>query len=193
MREEMYLVHSGNMNGRQMEMSLQSATVGDPVAHTMLIWTGEKTKIAMRMELPSLTLPKSRMSGLLVAPPPPPPPPPPLGGVAGSRPIRPIYEDAPPPNNNMPSVSLGTNSSLMGGAMPVSKNTVHTEDLGKQSIEGVLVTGKRTRTSMPIAPDLPGCRSHPKMENDWPAMCIFLHTPLSMAQASSSNLSQQSH
>jgi hypothetical protein len=131
MREEIYQVHSGNVNGRQMEMSLQSATVGDPVAHTMLIWTGETSKIAMLMQLPSL--PKPTTTGVVRGP---------------SGDVQMIKEDAPPPR--MPSVSLATpNPSLMGGAVPTSKNKVNTEDLGKQSIEGILVTGKRVTTTIP--------------------------------------------
>jgi hypothetical protein len=44
-REDLYVVHSGQANGRETDMALQSATVGDPVAHTILIWT-EKAKVA---------------------------------------------------------------------------------------------------------------------------------------------------
>jgi hypothetical protein len=117
MREELYQVHSGNMNGKQMEMSLQSATVGDPIAHTMLIWTGA-AKIAMQMQLPSL--PKLPV----------------MGGVALAT---------PPPGTSI--VDLGTpNSPLIAG---ISASDIHTEDLGKQSIEGVLVTGKRVTTTIP--------------------------------------------
>src|ERR1017187_20390 len=70
MREDIYQIHSGNINGKQMEMTFQSATVGDPVAHALLIWTGTDTKIAMRMQMPSLQMPKGTI-GLLAAPPPP--------------------------------------------------------------------------------------------------------------------------
>ena len=138
MREDLYQVHSGNVNGRQMDMQLESATVGDPVAHTMLFWTGQTVKLAMQMQLPSL--PKGPISGILAAPPPPPPP--------GT--VRMLKETAPPPTNVLPSVSLGRattmpNSPLTSG----SKDDVHTEDLGKQSIEGVLVTGKRVTTTIP--------------------------------------------
>lgn len=141
MREDLYQVRSGNVNGRQMEMTLQSATVGDPVAHTMLIWTGD-AKIAMQMQLPSL--PKAPttgvVAGMLTTPPP----------VVVRRPsgdVQMIKETAPPP----PSVRPGTtNPALMGGGkLSISNNNVHTEDLGKQSIEGVLVTGKRTTTTIP--------------------------------------------
>jgi hypothetical protein len=146
MREDLYQVHSGAVNGRQMDMALQSATVGDPVTHTMLFWTGEKIKIAMQMQLSSL--PKGAMSAMLVAPPPPPPP----GSVAGARQsnVKSISEDGPPPGSGGPAVSLGTpNSPLMGGDAAGLKDEVHTEELGQQSIEGVLVRGKRVSTTIP--------------------------------------------
>jgi hypothetical protein len=128
MREDLYQVHSGNVDGRQMDMSLQSATVGDPVAHTMLFWTGEKTKIAMQMQLPSLPA-MGGVAGMLGTPPP----------VAVRR-----------PSGGIASVRLGTQSSPpIGGAALATKNDVRTEDLGEQSIEGVLVTGKRITTTIP--------------------------------------------
>jgi hypothetical protein len=155
MREEVYQVHFGNMGGKQMEMTFQMATVGDPVTHAMLMWTGVDTKIAMRMQLPSL--PTGAVAGLLVAPPPPPPPGP-------NREIKMIKEDAPPTavrlatpppavlgrmgngpgtDNSMPNVGIiSSNGSKL-------KADVHTEQLGQQSIEGVLVTGSRTTTTIP--------------------------------------------
>ena len=119
MREDIYVVRSGQMDGREADTNLESATVGDPVGHTMLIWTGEKTKIAMQMQLP--TLPNK-----LLAPPPPPAPPRP-DGASAVAPAR--------------VVSLGT-------AAP--RDSIRTEELGKQSLEGVLVTGKRTITTIPL-------------------------------------------
>jgi hypothetical protein len=126
MREDLYIVHSGQVQGREQDMNLQSATVGDPIAHTMLFWTGEKTKIAMQMQLPSLpkNLPAGSLQGILAAPPPPPPP--------GHSPL---------------TAGLGR---VPGGILDVNANNVHTEDLGRQSIEGVLVFGKRTTTTIPL-------------------------------------------
>ena len=135
MREDLYIVHSGQVQGREQDTNFQSATVGDPIAHTMLIWTGEKTKIAMQMQLPSL----------------------PKGHAAGSAGA--IFESAPPPppppghNLPMPSVSLQTTASAgsapaPGGILRGNADNVHTEDLGQTSIEGVLVTGKRTTTTI---------------------------------------------
>src|ERR1035437_1453163 len=88
-REEIYQIHSGNIDGKQMERTFESATVGDPTTHTLLIWTGVDTKIAMRMQLPSIQMPKGTI-GLLAAPPPPLPP-------GSNREIKMIKEDAPPP------------------------------------------------------------------------------------------------
>lgn len=138
-REDLNIVHSGQVNGRQRDVSLQSATVGDPVKHSILIWTGEDTKIAMEMQMPSLpTLPKVSMGGVVGMAPPPPPPP--VGGVRV---------------NNLPrAVGLGS------AAGP--KDDVRTEDLGQQSIEGVLVTGKRTTTTIPLG----------KVGNDRPIVVV---------------------
>jgi hypothetical protein len=141
MREELYISHFGNMNGRQMELEFQSATVGDPVTHTMLIWNGGPAKIATQMQLPS------RPSPLRVAPKP------------GE--IQMLKEDAPPPvvartpRNGTGTVSLGTmpnlgmpNSPLIVAGGFGSNADVKTEQLGQQSIEGVLVTGKRVTTTI---------------------------------------------
>jgi hypothetical protein len=129
MREDLYIVQSGQMNGRERDMSLQSATVGDPVAHTMLIWTGEKTKIAMQMQLPSL--PKGAMGSMATA----------HTGML-----------------NLPIV--GSIAPL--GSAHIVPDDVHTEDLGQQSIEGLLVTGKRTTTTIPLG----------KIGNDRPIVMV---------------------
>jgi hypothetical protein len=143
-REDIYQTRSGAVNGREMDHTLQSATVGDPVAHTMLFWTDEKSKIAMQMQLPSL--PKSPMMAMLSSPPPPPPPPP--GGMAG--------------------VSLGTRGKIgaaggtSGDGPGLMVNQVRTEELGRQSIEGVLVSGKRITTTIPTG----------KVGNDRPIVVV---------------------
>ena len=124
MREEMYQVHSGNVDGKQMEKTFQTATVGDPVTHAILIWTGTDSKIAMRMQLPSM--PKG-IGGLLVAPPPPPP----------------------PGQGSMPRAVNLAHPALASADKLGPKYDVRTEELGHQSIEGVLVTGKRTTTTIP--------------------------------------------
>jgi hypothetical protein len=125
MREDINIVQSGQVDGKQQNLSLQSASVGDPVAHTILIWSGDKTKIAMQMQLP--TLPKNAMTLLLTAPPSPPPP----GSVAGIQTPRALHM-----------------SSSRVVDMDATKDEVRTEDLGQQSIEGILVTGKRTTTTI---------------------------------------------
>jgi hypothetical protein len=133
-REDLYLVHSGQMGGHEHDMSLQSGTVGDPVTHTILFWTDEKTKVAMQMQMPSLPA-SGRMTGMLGAPPSPPPPP---GRVSA------VSREA------------GT-----GGPLLI-KDDVRTEELGKQSIEGVLVTGKRMTTTIPTG----------KIGNDRPIIVV---------------------
>jgi hypothetical protein len=137
MREDLYIVHSGQVQGREHDMNLQSATVGDPIGHTMLIWTGEKSKIAMQMQLPSLGKGPAggSLQGVLSAPPPPPPP------------------------GHQRTVALG---SVSGGIADGVANNVHIEDLGQTSIEGVLVTGKRTTTTIPLG----------KIGNDRPIVVV---------------------
>jgi hypothetical protein len=144
-REDIYQTHSGEVNGREMDHALQSATVGDPVAHTMLLWTGEKSKVAMQMQLPSL--PRSPMTAMLSSPPPPPPP---------------------PPGSVMAGVSLGTRGKTVaaggtsGDGSTLMVNQVRTEELGRQSIEGVLVSGKRITTTIPTG----------KVGNDRPIVVV---------------------
>jgi hypothetical protein len=154
MREDIYLTHSGNMNGRQLDLSLESATVSDPVAHTMLMWTGQTSKIAMQMQLPTLPKPGG-LGAVLVAPPPPLPP--------GAMPnVHAIKDDAPPPGSlrmagAMPTMPPGVPSSVWA-----PKDEVRTEALGQQSMEGVLVTGKRVTTTIPIG----------KVGNDRPIVVV---------------------
>jgi hypothetical protein len=129
-REDLYIVHSGQMNGRETDLSLQSATVGDPVAHTMLIWTGETAKIAMQMQLPNLPpMPKTMPAG---------------GGIVGG-----VLGSAPPPAVNL-STSRPASTGALAPPPGMIKDQVRTEDLGQQSLEGVLVTGKRTTTTVPL-------------------------------------------
>ncbi|NYF79671.1 hypothetical protein [Granulicella arctica] len=125
MREDLYIVHSGSVGGHEMDMTLQSATVGDPVAHAMLIWTGEKSKVVMQMKLPALPKSRTEMAEMLSAP----PPPPPL-----------------PPGTVRKSVSLGTGNGTRADGL---KDEVQTEQLGQQAMEGVLVTGRRVTTTIP--------------------------------------------
>jgi hypothetical protein len=143
-REDIYQTHSGEVNGGQVDGTLQSATVGDPVAHTVLVWTGEKSKVAMQMQLPSL--PKGSMTTILSAPPPPRPlPPSMMAGVSlGTR--------------GTTGAAGGTSGTAPGGIV----NQVRTEELGRQSIEGVLVSGKRITTTIPTG----------KVGNDRPMVVV---------------------
>lgn len=159
MREDIYMVHSGQMNGRQMNLSLQSATVGDPLAHTMLFWVGDKTKIAMQMQLPSL--PKSAMGAMLAGTPPPPP-----GGSAGSQSLQTMPNFGDPHSPLVPAGGQQPNSVTIRmpdpAALDTPKDDVRTEELGKQSIEGLLVTGKRITTTIPTG----------KVDNDRPIVVV---------------------
>jgi hypothetical protein len=128
MREDLYAVRSGQVEGHEQDMSLQSATVGDPVAHTVLFWTDETSKIAMQLQLPSL--PGIRAKGS------------PGGGVMGG-----IMSAPPPPSSGgaRKTVSLENAPSLTAHG---DKDDVRVEELGQQAIEGVLVTGRRTTTTI---------------------------------------------
>jgi hypothetical protein len=140
MREDLYIVRSGQMSGHEVDKTLQSATVGDPVMHTLLVWTGDKGKVAIQMQLPSLPGSRAGIMGVTKVPPPPPAP-----GV--------IVKAAAP-------VALGTlspNSAVVG-----MKDEVRTEELGQQSISGVLVTGKRVTTTIPTG----------KVGNDRPMVVV---------------------
>jgi hypothetical protein len=156
-REDIYMVHSGQISGKQVNMSLQSATVGDPVAHSLLIWAGGPGKIAMKMQLP--TLPKTAMTGLLTSPPPPLPSPP--GSVAGNRQTNINMPNFGDPNSPPRSVNLGHGVTHVSDS-DVPKDGVRTEELGQQSIEGLLVTGKRVTTTIPIG----------KVDNDRPIVVV---------------------
>jgi hypothetical protein len=120
-REELVMTDAASVGAKQLNITAQSITIGDPVDHSMLLWTGANPKIAMRMALPQLTSRVPRLSGIagaLAAAPPPVRP----GSLGDAKPAR----DADP-----------------------TREQVHTEDLGKQSLAGMLVTGKRTTTVIP--------------------------------------------
>lgn len=144
-REDLYIVQSGQINGKQQNMSLQSATVGDPVAHTMLIWTGTLSKIAMQMRLPSL--PTKALAGVLKVPPSPPPP----GGFIGDgqKHITALREEAAPETRiRDAAASMPRSAPRLLDGLGGPKDDVRTEQLGQQSMEGVLVTGKRVTTTI---------------------------------------------
>jgi hypothetical protein len=159
-REDIYIVQSAQVNGRQQNLALQSATVGDPIAHTMLFWTGQTAKLAMRMQLPSL--PKNAMNALLVAPPPPPPPGRGAGGVVAMAAPRAVTLGT--SSNAMPNMGMPDPSSplISGEAPQLSIDEVRAEDLGQQSLQGILVTGKRVTTTIPTG----------KVGNDRPIVVV---------------------
>jgi len=124
-REDLETTQASSIGGKQTNITLESVTVADPVDHSLTTWTG-KTKMAFRMQMPNL-------SGLTKKPG--------LGGIVGGV--------APPPEPR--AVRLGTIPPISETAPPprhvtADKYEVRTEDLGQQSIAGVLATGKRTTT-----------------------------------------------
>jgi hypothetical protein len=154
-REDVEVTRAMSMGGKQTNMTVESVMVADPVDHSLLTWTG-KAKFAMRMQMPDFSAltkkrPMGGLSGILSgAPPPPVPPRPPSQGLPNIEMVKP--EPA--------ALRLGRRDGGDGSAYDVAmaqtpgtgvhKDAVHTEDLGKQSIAGVLVTGKRTTTVIPM-------------------------------------------
>ena len=124
MRQDLYIVRLAQMNGHPLDKTLQSVTVGDPVSHTMLIWSDSKLKVAMRMQLPVIP----GVNSVFMVPPPP----------------KPGYISTVKPASNSPA------------------DEVKTEDLGQESIEGVLATGKRVTTTIPTG----------KIGNDRPIVTV---------------------
>jgi hypothetical protein len=127
---------AGSIGGQQINRTMESITIGDPVERTMTIWTlgpgSARGKIAIRMHLPNIAgvgSGKGQVGGLtamLVSPPPPP-------GFAGR------------------SVSLGSVNPEAAAAIAkarAEKDEVQTEELGADAIDGVRVEGKRTTTTI---------------------------------------------
>jgi hypothetical protein len=146
MREDLYVVHSGQVNGKEQDSTLQSATVGDPVAHTMLIWTGE-AKMVMEMQLPSLP-PRKKQVGLGGV----------MGGLASSPPVAAAGSVSSSSSSAASTAASGADGSVAVGPKVVVagvdsrvklKDEVRREQLGQQSMEGVLVTGTRVTTTIP--------------------------------------------
>ena len=125
-REDIQNTHAMSVGGKQINGSMESVTVVDPVDHSLTTWTGT-AKLAFRMELPDFSgAMKKAMPG---------------GGVGG------IVGVAPPPRPRVSgSVNLGSPVASLAAGGEKSGDEVKTEELGKQSLAGVLVTEKRTTT-----------------------------------------------
>ena len=124
-REDLETTSASSIGGKQTNATRESVTVADPVDHSLTTWTGT-TKMAFRMQMPNLSglAKKPGMGGIMGGMPPPPRP-----ASVSLGTIPPLRETAPPP-----------------GRVTADKYEVRTEDLGQQSIAGVLATGKRTTT-----------------------------------------------
>jgi len=176
-REELYQTHSGSMDGHEVDMALQSATVGDPTTHTILFWSGGMGKIAMRMQLPSL--PKAALGGMAMGSAPPvilrtlPPPGPPPSPTNNNMPnlgaptstaaaaMAQALATMPPGSPSMvqmlketsPPPGVGSGSGTMARATVFlgsggAKDEVRTEELGQKTIAGLLAVGKRVTTTI---------------------------------------------
>jgi hypothetical protein len=121
-REDVQVAHASSIGGEQVNLNSNSVMISDPVDHSMTTWTGT-AKIAVHMQLPDF----SSLSKIPVL----------HGGVMGGTPH---------------AVRLGTtdpDSPALTSRVRAEKDTVKIEDLGQQSLAGVLATGKRTTTTIP--------------------------------------------
>lgn len=134
-REELEMVHSASLGGHRADSTTQSITLADPVDHSMT-FLSPGSKIAMKMALPDLSsikLPKVPRA---------------TGGIMGGI--------APPPAPKIIASASQTDASAMPAAnagaakSDTQPDKVTTVDLGKQSLSGLLVTGKRVTTVIPL-------------------------------------------
>jgi hypothetical protein len=129
-REEIENTNAASIGGRQMNHTAESVTIADPVSHSLLIMSGPKPTMALRMQMPDFAKAASR---------------PRTGGVAG------ILETAPPPAPVRLGVAAGSSADLrLAHGTGNARDEVRTEDLGKQSLAGLLVKGTRTSTTIPL-------------------------------------------
>lgn len=135
LREEIQQTRSTSLGGTQSNTTTDMVTISDPIGHSILMIT-PKSKIAMKMDLPAIPagLPDSMRKGVR------------MGGIMGGLPAgasaqpQIVKDGVAAPDSETHDVSLGTET-----------KTLHrTEKLGNQSIAGVLATGKRTITTIPL-------------------------------------------
>jgi len=138
-REDVHSNINGIVNGRMMDRDSTMATVADPVTSSITLWqTGpaEKTKTAIVMQLPNLAglKAKTHLQGGI------------MGGI-GSGPVTLTNANGTPLHVNAPTAPKAISGMNADEKNP---NKVTHEDLGQQSLEGLLVTGKRTTTVIPL-------------------------------------------
>ncbi|HTF63675.1 MAG TPA: hypothetical protein VK638_13325 [Edaphobacter sp.] len=122
-REDIHSNVSGIVSGRMLEKNTPMASVADPSAHTITMWQTAEEKSALKTAMVMhLPVLSKAQGGVLAA-------------VGSSGPPPPVVKVAPP---------------SVVAAKKKDPNTVTTEDLGKQSIQGLLVSGIRTTTTIPV-------------------------------------------
>jgi hypothetical protein len=129
-REEIEHTNAASIGGRQMNHTAESVTIADPVSHSLLIMSGPKPTMALRMQMPDFAKAASR---------------PRTGGVTG------ILETAPPPAPVRLGVAAGSSADVrLAHGTGNARDEVRREDLGEQSLAGLLVKGTRTTTTIPL-------------------------------------------
>jgi hypothetical protein len=128
-REEIEHTNAASIGGKQMNHTAESVTIADPVSHSLLIMSGPKPTMALRMQMPDFANTVSR---------------PRTGGMAGML-------ASPPPAPVRLGVATGSSANVgLARGSGTARDEVRTEDLGKQSLAGLLVKGTRTSTTIPL-------------------------------------------
>lgn len=169
-REDVHSNTSMIVNGRALDKNMTMTTVTDPAASTLTMWqtggTASTLKTAIVMQMPNIAglrananLRAGGVVGALGSAPPPgtvslgnsanaaaplrvnAPAAPKLLGNLTNQGVEPLYESGAPARTVAATVKMATES---------NPDKVTHEDLGQQSIEGLLVTGKRTTTVIPM-------------------------------------------
>ncbi|MES2391689.1 MAG: hypothetical protein V4555_08615 [Acidobacteriota bacterium] len=145
-REDIEQTRAMSLGGKQTNSTVESVTVADPVDHSLLTWSGTgKLKLATRMQMPDLSALTKKlpggvhgiMGGIAIAPPPPP------GGTEGPH-VAMVRLGSREGNASAYDVDVAKTPGT-----DVTRDVVRTEELGQQSLAGLLVTGKRTTTMIP--------------------------------------------
>jgi len=128
-REEIENTNAASIGGKQMNHTAESVTIADPVSHSLLIMSGPKPTMALRMQMPDFANAASR---------------PRTGGVAAML-------ASPPPAPARLGVAAGSSADVrLAHGTGNARDEVRTEDLGEQSLAGLLVKGTRTSTTIPL-------------------------------------------
>jgi len=148
-REEIQNTSASSLGGKQRNRTIDTISIADPVDHTITTLSRPPIKTAFRMKLPDVAEMKTPSSGLagVITAHPPPPPPPKLANPANNAIV---YVNAPPVPKAATALNGPKRDFSGGGVVSLGwKDEVKTEELGEQSLGGVVTMGKRTTTVIP--------------------------------------------